>query len=272
MTTILLHIHDDLGAESRLQAACDLARAAQAHVQCVQVTPMLEMLAAGVGDGLGYAPAVAAELHAIDATFRTRIEARFAQEDVAWDWHQMDGDSLPNLLAAARLADVIVASLPEAGRSGIGDPLPIAADLALGGRTPVLAVPVAARGFAVTGCALVAWDGSPPAAAALRAAVPWLKLAETVEIVTVGAEDGTVGFPATDAPEYLARHGIKARLHGWPRADRTTEGALRDAIAALRADWVVMGAFGHSRLRELIFGGVTRSLLRTAPVPLLLAH
>ncbi|MDO7835998.1 universal stress protein [Sphingobium sp. HBC34] len=271
MTTILLHIHDDLGMESRLQAACDLARAASAHIQCVQVTPMLETIAAGAGDGLGYAPAIAAELHAIDETFRTRIEARFAQEDVAWDWRQMEGDSLPNLLAAAKLADVIVASLPAMGQGGGGDPLPIAADLALGGRTPVLAVPLAAEGWAVTGRALVAWDGSPAAAAALRAAVPLLRLAEAVEIVTIGA-DGATTFPATDAPAYLARHGIKAQLHVRPHGDRTVEAALRDMITALRADWVVMGAFGHSRWRELIFGGVTRSLLRTAPVPLLLAH
>ncbi|QGP79198.1 universal stress protein [Sphingobium sp. CAP-1] len=271
MKTILLHIHDDLGAESRLQAACDLARAARAHVQCVQVTPMLEILAAGVGDGLGYAPAVAAELHAIDETFRAQVEARFAQEDVAWDWRQMDGDSLPGLLSAAKLADIIVASLPESGRSSAKDPLPIAADLALGGRTPVLAVPQAAKRFAVTGRALVAWDGSHAAGAALRAAVPLLALAEAVDIVTIEEEGGTA-FPATDAPEYLARHGIKAQLHVWPRADRPTEALLREAIATLRADWVVMGAFGHSRLRELIFGGVTRALLRTAPVPLLLAH
>ncbi|MFC3440558.1 universal stress protein [Sphingobium rhizovicinum] len=270
MKTIVLHIHDDLGAESRLQAACDLARAARAHVQCVQVTPLPEMIAAGAQDGLGFSPVIAAELHAIDEAFRTRMEARFAQEDVAWDWRQKNGDSLPGLLDAAKLADLIVASLPEAGHSSAQDPLPIAADLAMGGRTPVLAVPPSARGFAAAGRALVAWDGSHAAAAALRAAIPLLQLSQAVEIVTV--EDRDTPFPATEAPEYLARHGIKAQLHSWPRADRPTEIALRDAIATLRADWMVMGAFGHSRWRELIFGGVTRSLLRTAPVPLLLAH
>jgi nucleotide-binding universal stress UspA family protein len=270
MKTILLHIHDDLGAESRLQAACDLARACSAHVQCVQVTPMPELVAAGAQDGMGYSPVIAAELHAIDQAFRSQIEARFVQEDVAWDWRQMEGDSLPGLLDAAKLADLIVASLPEGGRSSLQSPLPIAADLALGGRTPVLAVPPDAKGFAVTGRALVAWDGSHPAGAALRAAVPLLKLAEAVDIVTI--EDRDTPFPAIDAPEYLARHGIKAQLHSWPRADRATDIALREAIATLGADWVVMGAFGHSRWRELIFGGVTRSLLRTAPVPLLLAH
>ncbi|MEO7470126.1 MULTISPECIES: universal stress protein [Sphingobium] len=88
----------------------------------------------------------------------------------------------------------------------------------------------------------------------------------------VTVEEADSAFPATDAPAYLARHGIKAQLHSWSRTDRPTEIALRDAMASLHADWVVMGAFGHSRWRELIFGGVTRSLLRTAPVPLLLAH
>lgn len=270
MKTILLHIHDDHGADSRLQVACDLARAGRAHVQCVQVTPMPEMIAAGAQDGMGYAPMVAAELHAIDEAFRTRTEAHFAQEDVAWDWQSMQGDSLPGLLSAAKLADIIVASLPEGGRSSLRDPLPIVPDLVLGGRTPVLAVPVAAKQMAVAGRALVAWDGSAAAGVALRAAVPLLKLAEAVDVVCV--EEADSAFPATDAPAYLARHGIKAQLHSWSRTDRPTEIALRDAMASLNADWVVMGAFGHSRWRELIFGGVTRSLLRTAPVPLLLAH
>ncbi|NWK96950.1 universal stress protein [Sphingobium lactosutens] len=271
MKSVLLHIHDDRGADSRLQAACDIARACNAHVQCVQVTPMPDLIAPDIYAGSGFAPTIAAELHAIDEAFRARVESRLDREDIAWDWRQVDGDSIGGLLSAARLADLIVATLPEGRRTDSLDPLPIVADLALGGRTPVLAVPQAARGVAIIGRALVAWDGSAESCAALRAAVPLLRLAETVDIVTV-EEASKAAFPATGAPEYLARHGIKSQLYSWPRKERPIEIALREAIDSLHADWVVMGAFGHSRWRELIFGGVTRAMLRTARVPLLLAH
>ena len=271
MKSILLHIHDDVGADSRLQAACDLARAYDAHVHCVQVTPLPDLVAADVYGGAGYAPSIAAELHEIDEAYRAKVEARLGHEDVAWDWRQIDGDSVAGLLSAARLSDAIVATLPEGGRVHLSDPLPIVADLALGGRTPVLAVPQACKGFAVTGTALVAWDGSPESCAALRAAVPLLQLAQAVEIVSVEEAD-KAEFPSTAAPEYLARHGIKAQLHSWPRKGRAVDVALREAIGTLAADWVVMGAFGHSRWRELVFGGVTRAMLRDTRVPLLLAH
>lgn len=271
MKSILLHIHDDDGADSRLQAACDLARACNAHVQCVQVTPMPDLVAADIYGGAGYAPSIAAELHAIDETFRARMQAHLVREDIGWDWRHMDGDCVSGLLSAATLADVIVATLPAGGRASVRDPLPIVADLALGGRTPVLAVPQEARDFAVTGRALVAWDGSAEASAALRAAVPLLALAQAVDIVTVEEAD-KAQFPSVAAPEYLARHGIKAQMHSWPRHGRAIDMALAEAIDTLAADWVVMGAFGHSRWRELIFGGVTRAMLRDARVPLLLAH
>ena len=271
MKSILLHIHDDDAANSRLQAACDLARACDAHVQCVQVTPMPDLVAADVYGGAAYAPTIAAELHEIDERFRASVQALLVREDIAWDWRQMEGDAVSGLLTAARLADVIVATLPEPGRNGAGDPLRIVADLTLGGRTPVLAVPQAAKGIAVTGHALVAWDGSPEASAALRAAVPLLRLADAVDILTI-EEAEKAKFPATAAPEYLARHGIKADVHSWPRKGRAVEDALQDAIVDRCASWVVMGAFGHSRWRELMFGGVTRAMLRDARIPLLLAH
>ncbi|MCP1472023.1 nucleotide-binding universal stress UspA family protein [Sphingobium sp. OAS761] len=271
MKTVLLHIHDDLGAESRLQAACDLARARNAHVRCVQVSPMPDLVAADVYGGAGYAPTLAAEIHAIDDSFRDQVEARLAREDIGWDWVQFDGDIVSGLLSAARLADIVVATLPEAGRADARSPLPIVPELALGGRTPVLAVPQSARSFPVAGRALVAWDGSPESCAALRAAVPLLRLADGVDIVTVEEAD-KARFPATGAPEYLARHGVGAELHSWPRNGRAVEDALRAAIGELAADWLVMGAFGHSRLREFIFGGVTRAMLHNARVPILLAH
>lgn len=271
MTSILLHIHDDSGSESRLQAACDIAREMSAHIHCVQVTSMPTMMASDLYGGAYMAPVLVAELHDIDARMRARMEDRLAREGVSWDWRQIDGDVVRSLLATSALSDLLVVTLPSGPRREMSDPLHLAAHLALGGRTPVLAVPQDARGMALAGRALVAWDGSQEASAALRLAVPLLKFAQDVHVVTV-EEAGKYPFPATDAPEYLARHHIGSQLHSWPLNGRPVEAALKAAVDALKPDWIVMGAFGHSRLRELVFGGVTRAMLREVRVPLLLAH
>ncbi|KFG90983.1 Universal stress protein UspA [Sphingobium herbicidovorans NBRC 16415] len=271
MTSILLHIHDDSGMESRLQAACDIARSAPAHIHCVQVTAMPNLMTGEVYGGMSMAPTLMAELHEIDARMRTRMEQRLQREDVSWDWRQVDGDLVNGLLSASGLCDFMVVTLPAGPRREMSDPPHIAADLAMGGRTPVLAVPQDARGMMITGRAMVAWDGSQEASTALRLSVPLLKQAEEVHVVTV-EEAGKFPFPATGAPEYLARHGIKTEFHSWPQDGRTVEATLKAAIGAIKPDWMVMGAFGHSRLRELVFGGVTRSMLRDVHIPLLLAH
>ena len=271
MTSILLHIHDDSAMESRLQAASDIARALDAHIHCVQVTSMPNLVAGDLYGGASIAPAIMAELHQIDARMRVKVEQRLQREDVNWDWRQVDGDIVHGLLSASALCDLMIVTLPAGPRREMSDPLHLAADLAMGGRTPVLAVPEDARGMMITGRALVAWEGSREASAALRLAVPLLKHAAEVDVVTV-EEAGKYPFPATDAPEYLSRHGVRTQFHTWPQDGRTVEATLKAAINVLKPDWIVMGAFGHSRWRELVFGGVTRTMLREAHVPLLLAH
>ena len=94
---------------------------------------------------------------------------------------------------------------------------------------------------------------------ALRLALPMLAKAKAVHVVTV-LEDKS-GFPATDACEYLARHGVASELHEWQRNGRRVADVLREAAAKLGASYIVMGAYGHSRIREAVLGGVTRDLL-----------
>lgn len=272
MKSILLHIHDDLGAESRLQAACDIARACDAHIHCVQGTALPDLVAADMYGGAGFAPSIIAELREVDEKYRVQVEERLRREGVSWDWLHVEGDVVRGLLGAAKLVDLIVATLPQAAAPRqMNDPLPIAIDLALGGRTPVLAVPQAATSFPLMGRAIVAWDGSLEASAALTSAVPLLKFAREVVVVVV-EEVEKQGFPSTEAPEYLARHGIVSQLHSVPRDGKPVADQLLGTIQALAGDWVVMGAFGHSRLRETVFGGVTRAMLRANRLPLLLAH
>lgn len=263
MKNILVLIHDDDGQEARLQAALDVTRAVNGHLICLDVAPLLPV----VGDSTGVSGgALLLELEReSEAVNRARTEPRVAAEGVAWEWIDTADYVAPALERTAALADLIVVntaleSLP------LPDLRALAASLIADARKPVLAVPKEARGFAL-GAALVAWDGSREAAHALAASVPLLRLADRVTIVEV--DDGSIGTPAEQAAVYLSRHGIE------PRIDRET-GSAADILLARAAggafDYVVMGGFGHSRLVEALFGGVTRRLLADSPVPLLITH
>ena len=116
---------------------------------------------------------------------------------------------------------------------------------------------------------MVAWNGSGEAANALRTAIPLLA-GRRVELVSVGKDDGS--FPATDALTYLSRHDIHAEARIVERGGVTVEEALEKAAEAMGAGLIVMGAFGKSRLRETLFGGVTQYLVTSGRFPLLLAH
>jgi len=267
MKNLLLYANDDAGLESRLQAAFDVARAFGAHISCVQATPFEAFLVGDPFGGIYAIPTVMQRVDEASAANRARVEERMRREGVTWDGVHYDGAPAQVVVASSRLSDLIVLSLPG-GASGPTPPL--AGDVAVHAGAPVLAVPEAGRGIDCAGTALVAWNGSPEPSHAARAAVPMLKLAGEVAIVTVTGELSE--FPATDAAEYLARHGIEAKLHEWPKRDLDVAEALLDAADRLGAAYVVMGAYGHSRLRETVFGGATRDMLNSGKVPLLLAR
>lgn len=269
MKTILVPIDTDEGLEARLQAAFDIARACSGQVVCVQVTPYA---AYAVGDaGMGVFP-MASLIEAVEAERtkqRSAIEARLRAEDVAWEWSAHDGDLAETLTVLSRLADVVVMNsgpFETAGNVRIG----LTGDVAMAAPTPVLAVPPAARGFAVNGPVVVAWDGSQEAALALRAAMPLLRLATSVNLLTV--EEKNPDLRGRDAAAYLARHGIAADVIERGDGGNSIEAVIRAVLLETGATWMVQGAYGHSRLRQTIFGGVTKGLLSDAPVPMLIAH
>lgn len=267
MKTVLLYANLDKGLEGRLQAALDVARAFEAHITCVQVTPYDAFIMGDAFGGVYAMPSVLEEVRKTEEAHRARIDERLQREGVSWDWLRYDGAPAQVLFDRARLADLIVLNLAS---DPYLDGLSLVADVALHARAPVLAVPTAVRPLDCVGPALVAWDGRVEAAHALRLALPLLAKASNVRIVTVA--DDVTEFPATDAARYLSRHGIEPEIHQWPRNGRSTAAALIDAAATLNAGYIVMGAYGQSRLREALLGGATREMLRSSPVPLLLAH
>lgn len=276
MKNILVLIHDDEAQESRLQASLDLARALEAHLTCVDVTVLPEMhpeIYIAVGRDI-----LIEEETKRETAHCARIKARLDREDVSWNIVQVVGDIESALESNARLADLIVVT-SDVGTMDYDQFLKVAGDLIVRTRKPVLAVPQHARRFAPTGRALIAWDGSREAAAALSSAVPLLTIADGVTILEV--DSGSADTPAEEAAAYLSRHGIH------PRISRTaSDGGVVETVLGLDgvaetilrtardhgSAYIVMGGYGRSRIREWVFGGVTRTLLATSPVPLLIAH
>jgi nucleotide-binding universal stress UspA family protein len=269
MKTILVHIEGDEGQGARLQAAFDLARGFGGHVLCLSVMPYA---AYALGDPAMGAFPVTTLIEAVESQRRQEratVEARLRAEGISWEWRAADGDSAERLAEAARLADIVVMSAgPFARNANLH--MAITGDVALRAPAPVLAVPPGSAGVDVAGPALVAWDGSQEAAVAMRGAMPMLAKAESVAILTVEEKDPL--YTARDAAAFLSRHGIVADVVERGRGGASVEQVIRSVLAERSIAWMVQGAYGHSRLRQTLFGGVTRGLLSEAPVPIIIAH
>lgn len=267
MKNILLLIHDDAGQEARLQAALDLVRALSGHLYCLDVIQMPALI--GIDPMMGD-PGIAflADERVREAENRERIEKRLAVEGVAWNWRETTGFIGSELRTANDLADVIVLnSLSDA--NDLPGMMGTVADAVLQSSKLVLAVPEARRGIEVNGDVLIAWDGGQVAANAVRFATPLLAFASSVVIVQIGESKG---LSAGEAASYLSRHGIHALIDRTPQTDQPVAERLSEICTQRKPGYCVMGAFGHSRLGEFLFGGVTRSMLAHCPVPLLIGH
>ena len=268
MKNILLLAHDDEGQESRLQCALDLTRALGGHLQCLDVTRQPVFMQDYASTAGGMIALVDEEQR--EAANAERLKARLAEEDVCWDLVVADGDIANALVQHATLADAIVVS----GRGALGevpDMMEVASDTVMRTRGVVLVVPPATKALNLSGPMLVAWDGSPAASAALKAAVPVLLLASNVILYAIDDEDRDLR--CEEAARYLSRHGIEAEIERKDSEGILTQDIyIRGACERHRATLCVMGAYGHSRQLQSLFGGVTRGMLVKSECPLMIAH
>jgi nucleotide-binding universal stress UspA family protein len=137
---------------------------------------------------------------------------------------------------------------------------------------PVLVVPYVQRGPAKLDRGLVCWDGSRNSARAVGDAMPLLERAKAVEIVIVGDRSKSREIPGADIAKHLARHGVNVEVKEIVAPDLDAANVILSHAADVSADFMVMGGYGHSRLREFILGGVTRSILNTMTLPTLMSH
>ena len=265
MRSILVDARPGPAGRNRIETALALARHTGGHVTLVVDTPVDRFVAIdGMGGSLVSAEALR-EVMAEDDAFAAAIEAQLARGDVCCDVIRTECPPVEALAEAGLLADLVVVPRGDA----------VAADLPLAVRGPVLAVNDGPPLDFPLARVAIAWDGGTSAAHALRASLPLLATAGAVTVLVVegDAAAGDAGsFPATGVVRYLARHGIPAELRPLPRTG-SVEATLGAALADQPVDLLVMGAYGHGRLRAFLFGGVTEHFLASPGAPaLLLAH
>lgn len=261
MRSILVQAGRDAGMSARLDTAMAIARFTDGHLTLLIDTPIHKYVSVDPYGGSYVAREALDAALAADDELAAAFEGRLLSDDVPFDVAQYEAEPLAALADAARLSDLVVMPRDAA----------LCGNLALETRVPVLIMPESVRLDLPLQAAAIAWDGGDPAAAALRGAVPLLRGCPSVSVITV-TSDGPDAFPATEALRYLARHGIKADLVEVARG-ASVEQTLAGEVKRLGAQLFVLGAFGHARLTEFLFGGVTRYFLRDAPaLPLLIAH
>ncbi|MFE1600270.1 universal stress protein [Methylobacterium sp. ID0610] len=267
MTYASIMVSLDLGpaAAARVQLAADLARRFEARLigaAARQVTdPVTAMDIAEAGRIYD-----AEKERVLDELRQARdLFEQAAGPGLDAAWRAALAPGLTYLAVQARAADLLVVGRDgDAGALGV-PPGPL---LMEAGR-PVLVVPPGLVRLRAER-AVVAWKDAPEARRAVLAALPLLQKAEEVLVLGVGPE--TDGQAIGDVADFLVRHGVPATARMVPESGVRPGAAILANAAAQRADLVVMGAYGHSRLREWLFGGVTRDILQATNACCLMSH
>lgn len=272
--TILVHVNDCRHVQQCIDVAARIARAENAHLIGAACTGI--RTPTGIVD-----PALPAFTYDIDIVHErisralSVYDAGVRQTGVAsFETRLIDGEPGEMISMLARHCDLAVL-----GQTDADDPAPLVpADfpdhVSMHCGRPVLIVPRTGQFDTVGERPLVAWDGSPAAARAVADAIALLRRAGQAELVIFDPEKHAAtrtGQAQTDIALYLARHDIKVKVTLRP-ADGPVGPAILKLAGELGSDMIVMGAYGHRRLRELLLGGVTRTILGSMTVPVLVSH
>jgi nucleotide-binding universal stress UspA family protein len=214
-----------------------------------------------------------ASAQAADAAI-ARFEAAAKREGIVAEHRKLEaslggaGDLFGRL---ARRFDLSVVGQAEP-KHGPAQDLVIEGALFGSGR-PVIVVPYIQRGGLKLDRVLVCWDGSRPAARAIADAMPFLVRAAAIDVVIVASgREKSDEIPGVDMGEHLARHALKVEVKRIVSTDLDVPNTILSYAADSGADLIVMGGFGHSRLREFVLGGATRGILASMTVPALMSH
>lgn len=271
----IITLIDQSGPRHAVKVALELAQQANAHV---------------TGLALAFDPVIPGFISApipsdfLDAARQQSMDA--AKEAVAsfeekaeragtkWEGRVakiVSGGTADPFLNQIRMSDLVIVGQDDGKASEPMREMLIEAALFDSG-VPVLIVPYIGTPAFKTDHVMIAWDGSRTAIAAIHAALPMLQLATKVSVVIVDKGQKRAGEPGADLATYLSRHDLKVNIETIAKPQTTVADALLNFVSDNGVDLVVMGGYGHSRMREFVLGGATRGMLQAMTVPVLMAH
>lgn len=265
---VLTPVHLGPGAEATIRFAAKLARC----LSCRLVGTGADQLDLPYfGDGTGVVDAVLVEnARAVVQENLAKASALFhrAADGVALEWRDAVEQPISFTLSQSRAADLVVLARQGQGDPALGRMGVAPGDIVLELGRPILLVPPAVDAL-MARSVVIAWKDTRESRRAVQDALPFLVRAEMVSVLSVGADPDADG--AQDVCGYLAQYGIAARTVTRPAGSDIVD-EITDLVRQQGADLIVAGAYGHSRLREWIFGGVTRDLIESTPVCCLMSH
>jgi nucleotide-binding universal stress UspA family protein len=263
---------------NRLDVAIQLATEHDAHLTglFVRTTPHVPQF---VMSQLGPEVAAAQRQWAEEACAEAKaaFDAKLAASGLRYEWRAVDGALIDQATLHAKYTDLVVAGQFDTEGDMVDGQDQLIDHLVLDAGRPVLVVPHSGTFKTVAKQVMVAWNGTREATRAVNDAMPLLEKADKVNVVAVNprgghGRDGHGAIPSADLCLHLARHGVKADAQTIESHDMDVGNTLLSRLNDEGVDLLVMGAYGRSRLRELVLGGATRHILRHMTVPVLMGH
>lgn len=271
---LVVHIDSGGAAAKRLEAAIGVAQAHDAHLTGVYVMPTTDFPAFMEVPSAFEAIQKVREYRQREAEVaKTDFETATTRAGISAEWRCVEGELTEKLGESGRYADLVILGQhnPDENDANQG----LADRLALEMGRPCLVIPYIGAQATLGRRVLVAWNARREAVRAVNDALPILETADRVVVLSVNPAVGEAGegdIPSADICHHLARHGVKAEAETAVAKDIDVASLLLSHAADMGADMIVMGAYGHSRWREMVLGGVSREMLQSMTAPVLMSH
>jgi len=275
--TILVHVDHSRHAPQRIRIAAELALRDNAHLTGVAMTGISRYLIDSDSINL-QEPVLLTHFNQL----REQAGQALVQYEqivremgvLSWEKRLVDDEPAGGVSLEARYADLVVLSQTDNEEVLPGVMSDFPEYVLMNSGRPVLIVPYAGEFSHVGKKVLVAWDGSMEASRAITGAMPFLRQAQEVKVVVFNAEKQVNVHgeqPGADIALYLARHGVKVDV-AQEATEQDSGNALLSLAADTFADLLVMGCYAHSRFREILLGGASRTVLESMTLPVLMSH
>ncbi len=271
---LVVHIDSSQAVEKRLEAAIGMAQVHDAHLTGLYVIPTTDFPAFMEVPSAFEAIEKVRQYRAQEAkTAQAAFEEATQRAGISAEWRCAEGQLTEKLGESARYADLVILGQhnPDTDDANQG----LADRLVLEVGRPCLVIPYIGTQESLGRRVLVAWNARREAVRAVNDALPMLQAADRVVVLAVNPSYGEAGegdIPSADICHHLTRHGVKAEAETTVAKEIDVGSLLLSHAATMGADMIVMGAYGHSRLREMVLGGVSRAMFQSMTVPVFMSH